>query len=70
MPPEQPPPGYYLTPEQQYAMHQQFLAVQRQQLELQRRNRNTVNTLVGLFVWTPLIILTVIGFVWLLVGNL
>lgn len=70
MPTEQPGQGYYLTPEQQYAMHQQFLAMQREQLEIQRRNRNTVNTLVGLFVWTPLIILGVVGFVWLLVGNL
>jgi len=72
------PEWHQLTPDQQAwhwqhyhqtqanTLQQQLLQVQRQQAEMQRRNRGHIDTLVGLFVWVP-ISLMVVGFgIWLL----
>lgn len=76
-PPSQPhQPWQSMTPAQQWHMHQQMVTLQQQQLQVQRqqaqtqaRNRGTVNTLVGLFVWTPLIILAALFFLWIVTSN-
>lgn len=70
--PQQMPPWHTLSPAEQawHLANAERIRLERERLALAQRNRGTVNTLVGLFVWTPLLIGAALFLLWLVVNSL